>query len=53
MTFRCVIPARWGVALALLAARAGFVDVDVRARAGDRIRELQTEYVATKARLLQ
>ena len=46
MTFRCAIPARWGVALALLAARAGLVDVP--ARAGDRIKELQTAYVATK-----
>ena len=46
MTFRFAIPARWGVALALLAARAGLVDVP--ARAGDRIKELQTAYVATK-----
>ena len=36
--------ARWGVALALLAARAGLVDVP--ARAGDRLKELQTAYVA-------
>ncbi|MGE5755547.1 MAG: alkaline phosphatase [Planctomycetaceae bacterium] len=46
MTFRFAIPARWGVALALLAARA--VLVDVPARAGDRIKELQIAYVATK-----
>ncbi len=46
MTFRFAIPAHWGVALALLAAWAGLVDVP--ARAGDRIKELQTAYVATK-----